>query len=656
MKAWSVLGAMMFSSGLLAADKVITPWSFEPLMRPAVPARSGDWARDELDHFILLGLSKAGLTPSPDASRSTMIRRVTLDLHGLLPTPGEVDSFVRDPAADDQALATVVDRLLRSPRFGERWARHWLDVVRYAESTGRSWNAPLVYAFRYRDWVIDSFNQDKPYTRFMAEQVAGDLLPVRSDAERSQAVQGTGFLALGSMDLVQGQYEQYRMDLVDDQIDVTTRAFLGLTVACARCHDHKTDPVTQHDYYALAGLFYSTDTHAGTADRMHLGASLYVDLDRLIRLPVATLISSVALKAGEQNLFDEPIAEPGMGMATAQGGRYVTTYVQRADIAMGVSDGDAANCPIRIAGDPDEEGKTPHRGDWRIPKLPLMPKIAGQASGRAELAQWLSTTTHPLTSRVMVNRLWAHLFGRGLVTTVDNFGISGEKPEHPELLDHLAVRFVTEGWSVKKMLRAMVLSRSYRQSSAGSRVDAQAVDPANTLVWRMKPKRMEVEVLRDTLLQIGGVLTFDRPSDIQIAGNGGKGKDARTRSLMSIDSSYRSLYLPVLRDLLPEMYDVWDFPNPTQIKGEREVTTVAPQALFLMNNRMVVDCASALAEQVRGEFTDDDKAVQQLHRILFGRLASAQELKDADDYLIAEDSWSSYVQALIASAEFRYAL
>ena len=486
MKTQAVISCL-FASSLLAAEKPSTPWSFTPLRRPVVPQTQNAWVRDDIDRFALSYQAVKGLKPNADAPRSMLIRRATLDLHGLLPTPQEVADFERDPSADEQAFATVVDRLLQSPRFGEKWARHWLDVVRYAESTGRAWNAPYIYAFRYRDWVIDAFNTDKPYTRFIAEQLAGDLLPAKTDAEKQQNLIATGLLAMGSLDLQALQYDQFLLDRVDDQIDVTTRAFMGMTIACARCHDHKTDPVTQHDYYALAGLFTSSETFSGTAHKAELGPSLYVDLERLMVLPknqpasVAASSKGPMLKSGEVNAMDDM-----MSMSGGKNAR-ITTYDYDSSLAMGLRESQTEDCPVRNAGDPYDEGPTPHRGDMKIPGLPPMPRVQPGQSGRQQLAQWLCQPTHPLTSRVMVNRVWAQLFGKGLVSTVDNFGISGEKPVHPELLDHLAVRFVQEGWSVKKLIRTIMLTHVYRQGSEGTAASRE-IDPDNESLWRVPPR------------------------------------------------------------------------------------------------------------------------------------------------------------------------
>jgi cytochrome c553 len=643
-------------AALVAAEKVVVPWSFKALKRPALPQVEG--AVEDLDRFIIERLQAEGQSLNPLADRATLIRRATLDLHGLLPTAEEVAAMVRDPGSDEAAFAAVVDRLLRSPRFGERWGRHWLDVVRYADSTGRSWNAPFIQAFRYRDWVIDAFNADMPYTKFVAAQLAGDLLPAREAGERAQNVTATGMLALGSMDLTALQYEQFRLDRIDDQIDVTTRAFLGLTMACARCHDHKKDPVTQADYYALAGLFESSQTWSGTAHKAEHRGNLYVEPEYLFRVGGAQrLVTAAPAKAGGAvNAMD---AAPAMMMSDEvvqpRNGNEPVRYGFDAELVMAVTEGKPADCAIRVAGDPYEEGKTVGRGEIAVPGLPPIAKPGPQESGRLQLAQWMAIPTHPLTSRVMVNRVWAHLFGQGIVRTVDDFGITGEKPTHPELLDHLAVRFVEGGWSVKALIKSILMSRSYRQSSHKA---AGAVSVEAALLAGMPLKRVEMEVMRDVLLQVSGQLDLTRPQGVQVMGTGGKGNSGRTRAIIGVESAYRTVYLPVLRDLLTPMHEVWDFPNPSQIKGQREVTTVPAQGLFMLNNEFVLEAAERVAEAL----VDGDKAngarVKRLYEVLLCRLPDPEEVEEALG-LVADlgdevAGFTALAQAVMGGAEFRY--
>ncbi len=647
-----------------------TPWSYLRITRHPIPATQDNaWPKDDLDRFILARLEKENLRPIGDAPRVILIRRASFDLRGLPPSQTEIDAFLRDPASDDIAFAKVVDAFLLSERFGERWARHWLDVVRYADSVGRVWNAPFLYAARYRDWVIDSLNTDKPYNRFVAEQIAGDLLPAKTVLQRRDQIVGTGMLALGSMNVQEGSYEQFVLDQVDDQIDVVSRAFLGLTLSCARCHDHKTEPVSQKDYYALAGIFYSSRTLSGTPNRNDEARGGYVSPEALVDLPTEldeAVGPPTKLPAGLHSMDDlRALGNP----------KETIRYDHDPHFCMGVIEGDVRDCELAVGGDPFEREAAPDRGKLTLPELPAFPNIPPQSSGRLELAQWMTQPTHPLTSRVLVNRLWQHLFGEGLVRTPDDFGITGADPTHPELLDHLAIRFVEGGWSIKRMIRAMMLSRTYRLASSKAELGMRSVesksgtasasasfmphsefhtphsptphssehpDAGNKLYWRMNAKRLEIEPLRDTLLQLAGRLIFDRPEGIQVAGTGGKGRHGVTRGLLSVEDSYRTIYLPVVRDNVPELFSTFDFPGPTQIKGQRDVTTVAPQALFFMNNPLVENIAAEIADKAGGD-------LKAAFKLVLGREPTSEEVVDAEDLDL-----QTLVQALLGTAEFRY--
>jgi hypothetical protein len=605
------------ASAISHADDL--PWAFSRLQRPALPPITDKtWPKVELDAFILAKNPK----PQPDAPRAALIRRLAFDLTGLPPTWTEVNDFVRDPAPDDTALAKVVDAYLKSPRFGERWGRHWLDVVRYADSVGRTWNAPFTYAWKYRDWVIDSFNNDKPYNRFVAEQIAGDLLPATTVEQRKDQIIGTGVLALGAVDLSEGSEERFIMDQIDDQIDVTSRAFLGLTIACARCHDHKTDPVTMDDYYGLAGVFYSSQTLPGQAAKWNLTGAGYVDPEMLLDLP-AKLDEKVTppakLPSGIHSMGDLQDYSRGNG-------RPPPPYDVDPYFAMGVIDDKPRNCEIANGGDPYDRGSAPHRGKIDLPSLPKIADVKAGESGRKQYAEWITQPTHPLTSRVMANRIWAHLFGQGIVRTVDDFGLTSANPSDPALLDHLAIQFVTGGWSVKKLIRTIVLSRTYRQSLVQGR-------------------RIEFESIRDAMLQISGQLQHERPDGIQVVGMGGKGNSGQVRSRLTLHSPYRTVYLPVIRDLLPDAYSTFDFPQPTQIKGQRDVTTVAPQSLWFMNSEFANEIAETTADTL--------ETIPDIYRAILGREPSSEELTDAKD-LVADSGRATLIQALFGTAEFRY--
>lgn len=655
----TLLLSLVMATAAGAAEKVVVPWSFKPLKRPAVPVIDG--VMGEVDRFVVERLHSAGGTLAKPADRRTLIRRATLDLHGLLPTEEEVASFLRDARGEDEAFDAVVARLLESPRFGERWGRHWLDGVRYADSTGRSWNAPFIAAAHYRDWVIDAFNADMPYAKFMAAQLAGDLLPAREAGEKRANAAATGMLALGSLDLTALQYEQFRLDRIDDQIDVTTRVFLGLTIACARCHDHKKDPVSQADYYALAGVFQSSQTWSGTAHKAEHRGNLYVEPEYLLRVgadkPLVAAGAARPVNGGMVNAMDAMPSAPAMmseEVIQPRNGNEPVRYGFDPDLVMAMTEGEVGNCAIRVAGDPYEEGKTIRRGELGIPGLPPMPKPGPRESGRLQLAQWLALPTHPLTSRVMVNRVWAKLFGQGIVRTVDDFGITGEKPTHPELLDHLAVRFVEGGGSVKGLIQMLMMSQTYRQSATPPSGEAVAKE------WLagMPLRRVEMEVMRDVLLQVSGRLSLERPVGVQLAGNGGKGNSGRTRALIGLESPYRTVYLPVLRDLLTPMHEVWDFPNPTQIQGQREVTTVPAQGLFLLNNALVLEAARATAARVLERSRDEGKAVERMYELLLCRPVELEERTEAEALVGelggGEDGLAGLAQALIGGAEFRY--
>jgi hypothetical protein len=662
-------------------------WSFQPVAAPVLPAvRDVAWGRTDIDRFIAARREAKNLAPNPDADPVTFIRRVTYDLTGLPPTREEVEEFVRscspslrpsvspssaaekqaDQERRERAYETLVDKLLASPRFGERWARHWLDVVHYADSIGQIWNAPFNYAFRYRNWTIDALNADKPYDRFIIEQLAGDLLPADDVQSQRNQIIATGMLALGSLDLVDGQVEQFVLDRVDDQIDVTTRAFLGVTVSCARCHDHKYDPVTMRDYYALAGVFYSSLTLSGTAEPLDRRNG-YVDPAMLADLPTRADSTASTLKS-----LSGVAPTLGSGLHSMNdlqdewrsGGYRDLRWTTDPNLAMAVTEGKPRDCEQRIKGDAYDRGEAPPRGDVRIAGLPPLPAISPDDSGRLELARWIASPKNPLTARVAVNRIWQHLFGKGLVRSVDDFGSTGEPPTHPELLDHLARTFMADGWSVKRQIRRIVLSRTYRQSSAGSKA-GETADAANDLYWRSDMRRLELEPLRDSMLAVAGRLTWERPAEIQMAGTGGKGKWGGTRSLAAIDAPYRTIYLPVLRSLLPPLYSTFDFPDPSQIQGRREVTTVAPQALFMLNSDFADDVSTDAADALLngGKLGDAERVAAAYWRVL-ARAPSADETADA--VALVEDlrpegvrdaelyRWSVLVQALMSSAEFRY--
>ncbi len=660
-------------------------WSFQKPTAHTPPKTSDAvWAKRDLDHFILAKLDAAGLTPSADADSATLLRRLHFDLVGLPPTPEVLEQFLRATRQDglDLALAAEVDKLLASTQFGERWGRHWLDVARYAESSGKEANVSFPYAFRYRDYVVDAVNADIPFDRFLIEQIAGDLLPYDNDKERARLLIATGFLAVGPKNLDEGNPKQFAADVIDEQIDAVTRAVLGNSVACARCHNHKFDPFFMEDYYALAGVFASTKTYFGT----FVSPTNRIGGDPLV-LPAGAgepiLHASVTrahvdhLKAQLAALKAEKIVTLTDALRVFWRSGGIEGELERVDengralpLAMGVLEAEKLiDAPLLERGEVDRMGKTVPRGFPRVVELADLAAIPLDHSGRLEFAQWLTHPDQPLTARVITNRVWRHLFGAGLVRTMDNFGFSGERPSHPELLDDLAVKFMANSWSVKKLVREIVLSRAYRQSST-FRDDAFRTDPENRWLWRASKRRLEAEAIRDAMLSASGELDATRPVGSLIASTIGD----RPISLIGLDtrlptdldgSRHRSIYLPVIRDRLPDVLDLFDFAEPSLVTGDRETTNVPVQALYLMNSAFVQARATALADRLLREADDDEQRIHRGYLLCLSRTPDENERRDIAEFfqqnmLLGGDDkerhrqlLQSYCQALFLTAEFR---
>ncbi len=658
-------------------------WSLRPVEVANVPAvEKTDWPRTDVDRFVLAELEAAGLAPVGDASRETLLRRLCFDLTGLPPTPEQRRAFLADDSPD--AVARLVDELLASPAYGERWGRHWLDVARYAESNGKSRDVLMPDAWRYRNWVVDAFNADLPFDEFVTQQLAGDLLPADSPEQRDRQLVATGLLAVGSKPLVGGNLP---LDLADDQIDVVSKAFLGLTVSCARCHDHKFDPIPTADYYALAGIFLSTDTRYGGGLRgaknqqgkaqtlLVLGENaderLKVIAER-VKLGAAATKRLAAEKKKLQQLrkkkADEAkITEVETKIASLEEEIAALKKAQRdepLEFACGVVDGDKpSDCRIRIRGEKNKQGDSVPRGfltsiDVEVPEIPQ------DASGRLELAAFVTHPDNPLTPRVAVNRLWHHLFGRGLVETVDNFGNTGTKPSHPELLDYLAGRLVQNEWSLKRTIREIVLSRTYQLAGTLDESNYER-DPANTLLWRSSRRRLEAEALRDAMLAASGELVLERP-ETSVVARMGDGEVGRTINLKPLSEPFphRSVYLPIIRGIVPEFLKTFDFPEPSNVLGRRSTTNVPMQSLFLMNSPFVVARAERLAT-LAAKTGDDDTAVATAYERALGRLPRDDERSRAVEFLSRHaaqldgenprrEALVSLCQALFASAEFRF--
>jgi hypothetical protein len=639
-----------------------------------VPAvRQGSWARSDIDRFVLARMEAEGLVPVRDADPRTLLRRACFDLTGLPPKPEEVRSFLTD--ASPGAFARVIDTLLASPRFGERWGRHWLDVARYAESNGRDRNEAYPHAWRYRDYVIDSFNADTPFDRFITEQLAGDLLPYRDRRQRDRQMVATGFLAIGGKLLFEPDRERFYLDLADEQINATTTAFLGLSVACARCHNHKFDPVSMRDYYALAGIFRSTEPRLDLEmyfpgrpksfgmplgeegeGRVHAYEAHLTVVNRA-RSDVTRLRNQLrTLPAAER---EGPRASELQAQIPVAQKKWETLQAQfppKPDYAMAVVDrAEPIDCHILPGGEVDSRGELAPRGFPAA--LPPGPPIPPASSGRLELARWLTDPHTPLTARVMVNRIWLHLFGRGLVETVDNFGTTGSPPSHPELLDHLALRFQQDGWSVKKLIREIVLSRVYQLSSE-PHAENQKRDADSVFLWRMRLRPLDAEALRDAILANSGRLDFARPeaSFYERSSQVNNGVVFRP---------HRSVYLPVGRDRITGFQRTFDFADNSVCTGQRNATTVPSQALFFLNSFFVQQNADALSTTLAAA-GDRDAGVRQAFEIILCRPPTAEELAGTQAFLAGFDNgnprapgrqpqmWSLVCQALYASADFRF--
>ena len=666
-------------------------WAFRPPMDQPLPAvRDTAWVQAPVDRFILAGLEAAGLRPAGPADKRTLIRRATYDLIGLPPTPCEVEAFLADKSP--QAFATAVDRLLASPHYGERWGRHWLDVVRYADSNGLDENVAFGNAWRYRDYVVAAFNRDKPYDQFLLEQLAGDLLPNVADlAVKHERLIATGFLSLGPKVLAEVDARKMEMDIIDEQVDTFGRAVLGLTLGCARCHDHKFDPIRTDDYYAVAGIFKSTRTmenfiklarwyenDLATDAELALRAAhtkqageMKTVIDEFVKQAnqklQASLPDAVLPKDAESKYPDETQAELKRLRDELAG------FQKNAPVfltAMGASEGTIADLAIHIRGNHLTLGKTVARGFPQALAGTGAVPVDNAHSGRLELAQWLIAKDHPLTSRVMVNRLWRWHFGEGLVRSPDNFGKLGEAPTNQHLLDWLARRFIDSRWSIKEMHRLIMSSSAY-QMSATFDAHAAAVDPGNRLQWRIDVRRLEAEEIHDGLRAVGGTLDRSLGGSLLHVGNREYLFDHTSKDGTKYVSPRRALYLPIIRNNLYDFYQLFDTPDGTVLKGDRDSTTVAPQALFMLNSDLVAESSERMADSVFDRTdANDSQRLADLFLLVYARPPAENEaarnlaLLDQFDAALANleadpvkrrrQAWARLCHVLLAANEFIY--
>ena len=691
---WVALGAPFPVATKSAAPRTRDPnhWAFQSPVEPTVP-QTANAARSNgpLDRFVLAKLEAAQLEPAQPASPRTLIRRATFDLTGLPPTPAEITEFLQDDRPD--AFARLVDRLLASPAYGERWGRHWLDVARYADSNGLDENVAHGNAWRYRDYVVAAFNRDQPFDQFLIEQLAGDLLPAEDEAMRHRRLIATGFLALGPKVLAEVDESKMRMDIIDEQIDTVGRAVLGLTLGCARCHEHKFDPIETADYYGLAGVFKSTRT-------MDKYTKLALWHENPTPTPVALALKAThdeqvtQRKAALQEFIErgDAVVKATLPEGEAPPPKFEDKYPDstKAELkrlreeltkfeksapempsAMGVVEDAVVDVAIHIRGNPLKLGEVvPRRVPLVLAKVSA-PKFAAEQSGRLELAQWLTQDDHPLTSRVLANRVWRWHFGRGLVRTTDNFGLLGERPSHPELLDWLARRVTQRDWSIKSLHRQIMESQTYQLDS---RAESQLVerDPENRLLGRADVRRLEAEAVRDALIAVGDGLDRTLGGSLLTVKNRDYFFDHTSKDLTDYKSQRRSLYLPVVRNNVYDVFQLLDYPDAAIPTGDRSTTTIAPQALLMMNSDLVMKCSSNLASKIWTESSrgDHSQRVTFAYVSVFGREPSAGEVASALAFLneveqalatgnVAPEqhqrrAWDSLCHVLLSSNEFIY--
>ena len=793
--AW-VAGGAYWPKAVAAAAKG-KHWAFVSPAEPKIPLAKQ--AGSVVDAFLLARLGKEGIGVAPLADRRTLIRRATFDLTGLPPTPEAVRAFLDDRSPG--AWEKVVDRLLASPAYGERWGRHWLDVARYADSNGLDENLAHGNAWRYRDWVVAAMNRDLPYDRFVQQQVAGELAPMQPGEDPAEAVVATGFLTLGAKVLAEQDKPKLVMDIVDEQIDVLSKAVLGVTIACARCHDHKFDPFSTKDYYALAGIFKSTKTMANldfvsrwnerAVSGLELAArqarhdsevlaplrakvaeakarrddpalgGLFVeatanvegnvgkdqygkgvinsngtptvaawDIDvpkpgtyrlkvryaaeesRPLQITVAGKVvseaacgnttgswqiegqrwfdvGSVDLAAGRVRIAirrdgaiphlsrfllladgaSSPIAAEEAVRVAEEALRKAEAERPQAPVAMAVEEGKPEDVKVHIRGDTQTLGDVAPRGFPGALCGGVFQPIANQAaSGRAELALWMTRPNHPLTARVAVNRIWMHLFGAPLVATVDNWGVRGERPSHPELLDWLALRFSGEDrWSQKRMVRRLMLSEAYRRASSFQNAVAERKDPENRLLWKANKRRLGAEPLRDALHFVAGTHDPTIGGNLLPTKNGDYVTNDQSGNAAQYDLPRRAIYLPVIRNAVYDWFQAFDFGDPSMVNARRATTTVAPQALYLVNSPMVRDLARSFARRVLRTAPGTDAGIVEAYRIALQRdpfpveQGRARRFLERVEPLVGDtrtealrrdEAWAAFCQALMASNEF----
>ena len=743
--------------GKIDVQKARQHWSLRPITEPVAPqVTNPQWVRQPIDTFILGAMESKGLTPAPQADKRTLIRRVTFSLTGLPPTPEAIAEFL----ADDSPLAyeKVVDRLLDSKAYGEHWGRHWLDIARYADSNGLDENVAHGNAWRYRDYVIRSFNSDKPLDQFIVEQIAGDLLVrerrgetplpkpatdgdgaeatpaptpspeplVAVNAEEADCLIATGFLSLGPKVLAEPDQTKMRMDIIDEQIDTIGRSLLGLTLGCARCHDHKFDPISTVDYYALAGILSSTRTmeslkivakwnenSIATAAELDQKAAhekrIAEQKDLIAKTLEAAKTEAEKLEAEKLAAAKAADSEPKGDEAKADEAKVaeaekkpesadkpdpeasfsperkaelkalrdelakLESTMPQLPTAMGVKDEEkVGDVRVHVRGSHMTLGASVPRGIPEVLADTRSLVIGDLESGRLELARWLVAAENPLTPRVMANRLWRWHFGRGLVGSTDNFGMLGDDPSHPELLDSLASQLIRDDWSLKSMHRRIVLSSTYQMSSEISKENF-AIDPDNKYYWRSDIRRLQAESIRDAVLAASGQIDHSMGGSMMNVGNREFVFNHTSKDNTSYQTARRSVYLPVIRNNLYDAFSLFDYTTADVTNGDRQTSTVAPQALFMLNSDLLLQSSQSLAERlIREVSAGGSQRLNRMFELALGRLPSEHEAsrlqRFIDDFIqtsaaksdpqeaaVTEtNAWIAACQSLLACNEFIY--
>lgn len=655
-------------------------WSWQPIETPAVPDVPAPWRANPIDAFLFDEYRAKGLTPVGLANKRTLIRRATFDLIGLPPTPADVDSFLRDDSPS--AFERMIERLLASRHYGERWGRHWLDLARYADTAGDAADFPVPEAYKYRNYVIDAFNDDKRFDEFIREQIAGDLLPFDDDEQRWRQTVATGYLAISRRIGVSPQ--NLRHITIEDTIDNLGKTFLGLTVGCARCHDHKFDPIPTSDYYSLYGIFDSSVyPHAGAEHKPYRENFVYrignqeankilapyrkalQPWDKKERDKLAEYRLSQTVKIDDPTRTREVLWQELLDVRE-QRREYAEAFPDL-EIGYAIQDGEPGDVHVQIAGDPGAKSRGPlvRRGFLKI--------LGGQklsaestGSGRRELAEWIADANNPLTARVIVNRIWHHHFGRGLVTTTSDFGIRGAAPSHPELLDFLARRFMSQGWSIKEMHRLIMSSRAYRLRSSDVPANDK-IDPSNEFMWRFHRRRLDAEQVRDAVLMLSGRLDLspaDRhPFPHHLTYFYRQHEPFQER----YTSKRRSVYLMQQRIQKNPFLDLFDGPDGNLHLGQRRATTTSLQSLYMMNSPFMEEQSKAIATRLVAVSSETGRRVEWAYENVFGRPADRHEVargkdfvRDSREQFVALGSrddrlaWAGYVRAMLGSNEFMF--